>query len=92
MKNTPDRDRHILIVRHFLEIVNTLGLVPKKYILQKRLALAKKQISHSELPLTEIAENCGYDDYYQFATYFKKEVGISPSQYRKNKKQPQTKK
>lgn len=68
------------------------GIAPKKYILQKRLALAKKQISHSELPLTEIAENCGYDDYYQFATYFKKEVGISPSQYRKNKKQPQTKK
>lgn len=63
------------------------GISPKKYILQKRLALAKKQISHSEFPLAEVASNCGYDDYYQFATYFKKEVGISPSQYRKSKKQ-----
>ena len=51
------------------------GLSPKKYILKKRLELAKKQISHSNLPLVEIAESCGYDDYYQFATYFKKEIG-----------------
>ena len=69
------------------------GIAPKKYILQKRLSLAKKQISHSDLPLTEIASSCGYDDYYQFATYFKKEIGVSPSQYRKNKKtQSSTKK
>lgn len=62
------------------------GISPKKYILQKRIALAKKQISHSNLPLVEIASSCGYDDYYQFATYFKKEIGMAPSQYRKNKK------
>lgn len=59
------------------------GKSPKQYILQKRVALAKKQISHSNLPLAEIANSCGYSDYYQFATYFKKEVGLSPSLYRK---------
>lgn len=62
------------------------GLSPKKYILKKRLELAKNQILNYDLPLVEIAESCGYDDYYQFATYFKKEVGISPSQYRKKQK------
>lgn len=64
------------------------GVSPKKYILHKRLELAKKQISHSDLPLVEIATSCGYDDYYQFTKYFKKEIGISPSEYRKKKKQP----
>lgn len=64
------------------------GVSPKKYILRKRLELAKKQISHSDLPLIEIAVSCGYDDYYQFTKYFKKEIGISPSQYRKKKDQP----
>ncbi len=65
------------------------GKSPKQYILQKRLSLAKKQIAHSDLPLIEIANSCGYNDYYQFATYFKKEVGISPSIYRKEHKKEQ---
>lgn len=60
------------------------GISPKKYILQKRLDLARKQIVFSTLPFAEIAENCGYDDYYQFAAYFKKETGLSPRQYRKD--------
>lgn len=62
----------------------TTGFSPKKYILQKRLEVAKNQIEKTSLSLFEIAENCGYEDYYQFSTYFKKETGLSPSMYRKN--------
>jgi len=64
------------------------GLSPKKYILQKRLSYAKNQLSGSDLPLSEIAESCGYSDYYQFSTYFKKEEGISPIQYKKSHNKP----
>ena len=62
---------------------NETGISPKKYILLKRLELAKKQILYTDYPLREIAENCGYIDYYQFSTYFKKQTGKSPAEFKK---------
>lgn len=58
------------------------GFSPKKYILDKRLDLAKKQLLHSDAPLIEISQICGYNDYYQFTTFFKKSTGVSPKKYR----------
>ena len=59
------------------------GLSPKNYIQQKRIELAIKQINETDLPLKNIAVNCGYDDYLQFTSYFKKKTGLSPIDYRK---------
>ena len=62
------------------------GISPKKYILNKRIELAKNQIIQNKISLTEIAQICGYDDYYQFSSLFKKHTGMSPIDFkRKNK-------
>ncbi|SDA26667.1 DNA-binding transcriptional regulator, LacI/PurR family [Ruminococcus sp. YE71] len=52
--------------------------------LQKsRLNCAKNLLTSTTLLLPDIAERCGYD-YYNFMRVFKKEFGMTPTQYRKN--------
>ncbi|MBR5165219.1 MAG: substrate-binding domain-containing protein [Ruminococcus sp.] len=53
--------------------------------LQKsRLNSAKRLLVSTSLALPDIAEKCGYD-YYNFMRVFKKETGMTPTQYRKTK-------
>ncbi|MDR0856363.1 MAG: helix-turn-helix transcriptional regulator [Clostridiales bacterium] len=58
------------------------GQSPKQYILSCRLAQAKRLLSCADLPLSAVAESCGFSDYYQFSTFFKTATGKSPTQYR----------
>lgn len=58
----------------------------KQYILNARIIEAKKLISESELPLTDISNLCGFENYPYFSAYFKKRVGMNPSQYRARSK------
>lgn len=52
--------------------------------LQKsRLNCAKNLLTSTTLLLPDIAERCGYD-YYNFMRVFKREFGMTPTQYRKN--------
>ena len=55
---------------------------PRQYILQTRLAQAKKLISETALSLTEISSMVGFQDYPYFSSYFKKKTGLTPSSYR----------
>ena len=58
---------------------------PISYINEMRIKRAKNMlISAEELSIKDISELCGYLDIYSFSRSFKKYVGISPSQYRKN--------
>ena len=54
----------------------------QQYILNIRIIEAKKLIAESELPLSEISDLCGFEDYPYFSAYFKKRTGMSPSRYR----------
>jgi len=58
------------------------GISPKKYILNKRLSLAQELINESNLSLTEIGTNCGFEYYSQFSLFFKQKTGLSPLQYK----------
>jgi DNA-binding LacI/PurR family transcriptional regulator/AraC-like DNA-binding protein len=49
-----------------------------------RLDMAKKLLSGTPLSVTEIAEKCGYSSYVYFAKQFRKNTGMTPSDYRKN--------
>lgn len=52
------------------------------YITKKRIEKAKEYMKESDINLTEIAFIVGYDDYTYFSRVFKKNVGISPRDYR----------
>ena len=52
-----------------------------------RMARAKTLLQEQQkLPLSEIAERCGYHDYNYFFTVFSREVGCTPSQWRTGQK------
>ncbi len=49
-----------------------------------RMEKAKELLSsQKQLPLAEIAEQCGYPDYNYFFTVFRREVGCTPGEWRK---------
>ena len=52
------------------------------YVLYRRVQMAKEMI-YSEIPLNDIAYQCGFNDYSSFMRSFNKIVGMSPYAYRK---------
>lgn len=51
-----------------------------------RMEKAKELLSgNKELPLSEVAAQCGYHDYNYFITVFSREVGCSPAAWRKSR-------
>jgi len=61
------------------------GVALMQFVLQERLAMAKRLIITTDQPLHKISEKCGFEDYNYFSHAFKKHVGMSATQY-KNKK------
>lgn len=61
----------------FKETTNT---PPHKYVLKKRLVLAK-QLIEQNLALSDVYQKCGFSDYTHFFRAFKNEFGITPKQF-----------
>lgn len=55
-----------------------------KHLLAIRISAAKAILERSNCPLKDITPKIGFSDYFYFSRVFKKEVGISPKDYRKN--------
>ena len=68
--------------RIFKSVVNTS---PIRYINHLRLEKAKNMLISSNYTIAEIAISSGFTDPYYFSRFFKKELGISPSEYIKAK-------
>ena len=67
---------------HFcLKFKNAYKVSPKNYIIEKRINLAKNLLTNTTLPLTQIALQCGYEDYLTFSQIFKIKVGVSPKKF-----------
>lgn len=60
-----------------------VGTTPNRYIISKRIDLAKELLSLGYLSCHEVAELCGFSDAYYFSKVFKKEVGQSPDQFKR---------
>lgn len=54
-----------------------MGITPKQYILQKKLALANKMILEGFTP-TDVAEQLGYENYSSFYRMYVKKYGVMP--------------
>jgi len=58
------------------------GQSPVQFIISVRLQRASKLLKISDKTISEIAYEVGYSDQAYFSRVFKKEFGISPSEYR----------
>lgn len=72
---------------HFQRLYKTQFSVPcMEDMIQMRIDKAKYLLSHTQLRVHEIAEQCGYQNVNHFIRQFKDRVGISSMQYRKIKR------
>ncbi|MDO4305835.1 MAG: AraC family transcriptional regulator [Eubacteriales bacterium] len=59
------------------------GFTPMQYILSLRISNAQSLLDVTEYNVTEISSIVGYDNPLYFSRIFKKQKGMSPSEYRK---------
>lgn len=68
---------------HFLRTFkNVVGVTPHQWLLRLRLRDAAEQLLATNLPVTRIALNAGFDDLSNFIRNFRAEFGVSPRSYR----------
>lgn len=63
-----------------------IGITPIKYLLRYRISLACDLLSKTNLNITEICKQCGFESTSYFSLMFKKLMEITPKEYRKYKK------
>ncbi len=80
--------RHLYINKYYFTHLfkDAAGVSPLKYIISKRIDLAKTMLEQSDEKVDVIAQKCGYVDVAYFSRAFKKVEGISPLEYRKRNK------
>ena len=61
-----------------------MGCSVNRYILREQVNMAKGLLLNPKISVCEIASRCGYENMSNFSAMFKREVGISPNEYRKN--------
>jgi len=59
------------------------GVTLMKYITMAKTEAAEQLLSDSDFSLKEISEKLGFCNEYYFNTFFKKNAGLSPGDYRK---------
>ena len=63
-----------------------MGTTVHRYILQKRLLIAKQLLGSGVAP-SEVCQHCGFGDYANFYRAFRTEYGITPRQYAQEQKE-----
>ncbi|WP_169083926.1 AraC family transcriptional regulator [Paenibacillus sp. PL91] len=59
------------------------GMSPLQYRHQLQIDRAKRLLSHSDLTLIKIGEQCGFQDINYFIRLFKRQTSFTPGEYRK---------
>jgi AraC-like DNA-binding protein len=68
---------------HFTEVFSAvMGRTPRDYIRHVRLEHAKARLQNSNLPITQVALECGLSDHAHLSRVFRASVSLTPSQYR----------
>ena len=61
-------------------------VTPKQYLTRLKINKACQLLSASELPIGVISQTLGFEDQMAFSKVFRKEMSVSPTQYRKQAK------
>ena len=65
--------------RHWHRI---MGISPGQYHAMHQMQTAQELLANTSLPITKVAEGLGYADPLYFSRKFRKQVGMSPTDYR----------
>lgn len=71
--------------RRYLErrFATLLGRTPKQEILRVRVAMAKRLLLETLLPMPDVAESSGFTDSKMLSSVFMRDVGMTPSEFRR---------
>lgn len=73
-----------LSVSHFARgFRQATGLPPHRWLVQQRMEAAKAMLLAGDLPISHIAQACGFADQSSFAKAFARGVGASPAAWRR---------
>ena len=61
----------------------TTGMSPHEYLTRLRINESKQRLWSSDVPISRIAEDCGFGCQQYFSRVFKKQTGMTPGQYRR---------
>lgn len=68
---------------HFLRLFHeAMGKPPHRYIVERRLQLAREKLTSQQGSISEIALDAGFGSQANFSRMFRKFTGITPRQYR----------
>ncbi len=59
-----------------------LNLSPQQFLTMTRISMARELLINTDIPIAAIADSCGYQNPFSFSRSFKREMGITPSEYR----------
>lgn len=72
-----------LSVHHFLRsFKQVFGITPYRYITQRRLEQARHLLLKTDLPISSICYDIGFESPGSFSRLFRRTVGMSPEQFR----------
>ncbi len=61
-----------------------MGRTPAAYITLLRIEKARRLLMDPDMPIAEVAHECGYEDPLYFSRVFSRMIGVSPSEYRRH--------
>jgi AraC family transcriptional regulator of arabinose operon len=61
-----------------------IGATPMRFLEQCRLDRAQQLLLGTARPIAAIAADCGFVDPFHFSTRFRRRLGVSPRNFRKN--------
>ena len=70
---------------HFLRMFRAAtGLTPHQYVLERRLSVAQQLLRESKMLLVDIALQCGFSSQTHMNDVFRKRLGVTPLEYRRD--------
>jgi AraC family transcriptional regulator len=70
---------------HFLKMFRaSMGMTPHRYLLKRRTDHARSLLKRPEISIIDVAADCGFSSQAHLTQVFRKHVGVTPGDYRRN--------
>lgn len=73
---------HISRTYLFMLFKEQLGISPQQFITGAKISNSRELLAKTDIPIHEIAGICGYKNPFAFSRAFKREISLTPTEYR----------